>query len=76
MKLEFLIILIIRIIFCVFVLIMGFLLGIILEKRKCQKKIADILDEAIREKNENDNPYLLTGDELKRTEKARRRGIK
>jgi len=75
-KLEFLIILIIRIIFGIFIFISGFLIGTILGKDKCQKKIAKILDEAIKEKNKNYNPYLLTGEELKRTEEARIRGEK
>lgn len=62
--------------FLILGLITGFLLGTILEKRKYQKKIAKILYEVIKEKNENDNPYLLTGEELKRTEEARIRGEK
>lgn len=51
MKIEFLIILIIRIIFGVFIFIIGFLLGTILEKRRYQKKVAEFFDEVIDEMN-------------------------
>lgn len=42
MKIEFLII-------NILIFITGFLLGKVLEKRKCQKKITQILDEAVNE---------------------------